>query len=184
MPLIGWFMWTGHLCIVLAGISLVSTVKSALGLDGSSWSEPPLTLIVYSSFCLLAVSVGFAWSARNCAWACHATRYWSHCAATIIKSERKIELLTFLPPVSVTIEFEFEANGWSYTSNRVHFCMAFWVQLTEILDRYPVGTKVCVFYDPSDPNRNCLEKTTNLAEIIFLIHFAAFVAGIPIGLIV
>ena len=184
MPLIGWFMWIGHLCIVAAGIRLVSAMKSALPPAFSSWTEPSVQMIVPPSICLFAIGLSLAWWSRNWAWAHRAARHWSRGVATIIKSERKYEGGTlFYYPSGLNIQFEFEADGRKFISDRVRFGMVVWVEQKAVLDFYHIGRNVGMFYDPDDPERNCLQTTGTPPDLLLVPHLAAFIAGIPIGLI-
>lgn len=62
---------------------------------------------------------------------------------------------TFSPEVSYT----FQANGASFTGNKISFgqMSSSTDYAQRILDRYPVGKKVSVYYDPANPSEAVLE---------------------------
>jgi len=60
---------------------------------------------------------------------------------------------------SVHIAYEYSISGKTYTSNLVSYSglANASVERDALISRYPVGTKVSVYYDPSNPSRAVLQ---------------------------
>jgi Protein of unknown function (DUF3592) len=94
---------------------------------------------------------------------------WVQTSGTVVKSEvqRRIRPLDrqvyrrvqWIPRVTYT----YEVGGESYTNDRMHAGIHAQDTLTtpfaaqQVLDRYPVGEHVVVYYDPKQPGRAALE---------------------------
>jgi hypothetical protein len=72
------------------------------------------------------------------------------------------------------VEYLFEVDGKQYTNTRIRPRLAKSVRsmvgnitkATRLINRYPNGTKVQVFYDESNPNKSILEPGTNWRHFI------------------
>jgi hypothetical protein len=72
------------------------------------------------------------------------------------------------------VRYQYTVEGISYTSDRVSLGLVYGTNLTSrvartVLDRYPVGQAVTVFFDPSHPERSCLERSGRELTITMLI---------------
>lgn len=80
------------------------------------------------------------------------------------------------------IKYEYEVAGETFLGDRV-----FWGEygtgsldpMQEIVDRYPVGKKVTVYYDPANPKKAVLERGARLASFgLFFIGLLFSVVGL------
>lgn len=65
--------------------------------------------------------------------------------------------------VNPRVVYEYEVGGRRYSSEQIRagdrfFAMRSSGDAYDIVDRYPVGTAIAVFYDPNDPNQAALER--------------------------
>ncbi|QDU77337.1 hypothetical protein Pan97_44040 [Bremerella volcania] len=65
------------------------------------------------------------------------------------------------------VKYQYDVEGKSYTSDRINFDLAgtrssIRQEMTDVVDQYPAGADVKVFYDPSDPSQSCLEPGVKL----------------------
>ena len=77
------------------------------------------------------------------------------------------------------VEYTYEYGGVNYRNNKVAFGLAqgynSQAKAQEVISRYPVGSEVPVYYDPSNPEDSVLERkagsftTTLVIGIIFII---------------
>jgi len=71
------------------------------------------------------------------------------------------------------VRYAYSVNGRAYTSLRVRFSPwgpneNFNPSISNILNRYPVGTQVHAHFDPLDPAHSVLEPAPTLSDWIFL----------------
>ena len=83
------------------------------------------------------------------------------------------------------IEYQYSVSGNEYRSSKVEAifsgkasCNTEW-QAKKIIEKYPEGRNVLVFYDPKDPSRACLESGIPW-RLVFPIILFSFV-GIGMG---
>lgn len=86
---------------------------------------------------------------------------------------------TYYPKVG----FQYQVDGRKYTSSRIAFGTgdtggsAKWAR--KVVNKYPVGKAVTVYYNPQDPQYGVLESGITWRSIIFLLAgFAFFAAGL------
>lgn len=91
---------------------------------------------------------------------------------------------TYVPHV----EYEYRLRGRTYHGNTVHptglqSCSIHSV-CQRIINKYPVGQTVNVYYDPDNPENACLDRTVKSYNIALMIICAAicFLAGILLPL--
>ncbi|BCJ91713.1 hypothetical protein IZ6_24480 [Terrihabitans soli] len=84
------------------------------------------------------------------------------------------------------IVYRYEVDGRTYTGRKITLADTGYPKLRaarEIIDRYPEGTAVSVFYDPAKPKRAFLEpqreerRTLGIAVLLLAIAGAALLAG-------
>jgi hypothetical protein len=84
---------------------------------------------------------------------------------------------TYYPKVG----FQYQVDGRRYTSSRIAFGTgdtggsAKWAR--KVVNQYPVGKTVAVYYNPQDPQYGVLESGITWRSIIFLLAGIAFFAG-------
>ena len=82
------------------------------------------------------------------------------------------------------VEYEFEINNRKYSNNTINVGGDSKTNnkygVREIVEKYPKGMTVSVFYDYEDPNMSCLEKKLNGG---FYFVFTFGIAFIVIGLL-
>jgi hypothetical protein len=148
-----WSMWVGQLSILAAGVGFVSFAKTKLDWD----VEPSLPRLVHASLCLVGIGFLLACYEWGWSWSHQAARLWSRGVATIVRSERHF--------ASFDIEFSFDVDGNAYNSIRVRFGLIPWVEQKAVVELYPVGRQVCVYFDPNVPVRSCLQTTGHPLEL-------------------
>lgn len=69
------------------------------------------------------------------------------------------------------VVYEYVVNGQRYQSQRVHFGMPFGSSFASmvqgVVDKYPVGSLVEVYYDPENPSEAVLERTAGSSNRLF-----------------
>ena len=91
---------------------------------------------------------------------------WPSVSGTVIKSEKEKHTTTegtgsskrTVTYYSAIIDYTYQVDGKTHTSNRIAFGGRDRHQTTELLNRYPQGKSVDVFYDPDHPEEAVLEK--------------------------
>lgn len=77
------------------------------------------------------------------------------------------------------VNFTYEANGNTYESDRVNIDYGMRTsnirKQQSVVEQYPVGSNVTVYYDPEDPSQSVLEKKVNGAFTTILVS-AVFIA--------
>lgn len=61
------------------------------------------------------------------------------------------------------IEYQYQVDGTQYSASQVHAGDKFYESYTsdehyDLVDKYPVGAQVTVFYNPADPSQAALER--------------------------
>ena len=130
-----------------------------------------------AAFCLvfIGVGVGFSIYGYNVLQNAKASAEWPAAKGIITVSEvtkhesttgtgtNKRRTVTY----HAKIHYKYSANGKSYTSNNVTFGQST-EGAGEIVNRYPIGKKVKVFYNPQDPKVAVLEPGVSMASYLFL----------------
>jgi len=78
---------------------------------------------------------------------------------------------------SAEIEFEYDLNGQRYTGDRhsyFSFGTSSQTHSQEIVDRYPVGREVSVYYDPGEPSESVLEVDAASFPSIMILFLTPF----------
>jgi hypothetical protein len=79
------------------------------------------------------------------------------------------------------IRYEYKIGSQTFTSDRVHFG---YQSLREksyaqaYIDKYFIGKKVTVFYDPSDPNKSVLEPQVKWHGFLYFLLLACLIPGV------
>ena len=77
------------------------------------------------------------------------------------------------------VNFTYEANGSTYESDRVNFDYGMRTsnirKQQSVVEQYPAGSNVTVYYDPEDPQQSVLEKRVDGAFTTILVS-AVFIA--------
>jgi hypothetical protein len=86
--------------------------------------------------------------------------------------------------VDVKVRFRYVVNGQEFTGQQLNFFNLRDVRqpskTQQILDRYPVGQRVDVIYNPHDPSDSALDRTLNgmpLSFALFLLPFNLLMVG-------
>jgi len=72
------------------------------------------------------------------------------------------------------INYEYQVDGKAYTSNRIGFAGQSGVQSSALVNKYPKGKSVSVFYCPNNPEEAVLEKGGKKADYFFPV-FGGFI---------
>lgn len=89
------------------------------------------------------------------------SRSWSSTAGIVVKSRVEVsggEHTSVIP----RIVYEYEVGGQTYQNDKlrpgdIHFAVHSG-NAYDVVDRYPVGSAVVVYYNPSNPARSALER--------------------------
>lgn len=80
------------------------------------------------------------------------------------------------------VEYEYHVGGKQYRGKRITIGeKTSGYEIEEILDRYPVGTEVTVYYDPADPQKAVLER--DFPRWVWLVGGGCFLASIAVPLL-
>lgn len=83
----------------------------------------------------------------------------------------------------VWIEYSYSVNGQQYKCQEIEPGIDFYFSTTDLLQRYPLGAEVTVYYDPQTPQDAVLrKKNSNLIVLPLLIVLIAIVGccGTPV----
>jgi len=107
---------------------------------------------------------------------------WPYVQGEVISSEMEVRKETDDDGTSVTysaeVLFEYEVAGTVYSANRVSFgqySSGAPGLARKILNKYPAGTVVKVYYNPDDPEISVLEPGTTFSTYLVLIGGLVFV---------
>jgi Protein of unknown function (DUF3592) len=83
------------------------------------------------------------------------------------------------------IAYRYEIAGKSFTGRKITLADTGYPKLRaarEVIDRYPIGTRVCIYYDPTKPKRAFLEpqqrerRSLGIAALLLAIAGASLLA--------
>lgn len=80
----------------------------------------------------------------------------------------------------LNFEYEYQVNGRSKLGHRIRMIDDQSENLQhyeQMKAKYPIGSKVNVYYDPRDPNRSCLVPGPNYENTLGLVVFGAIILG-------
>ncbi len=159
-------VWATHLLTVVLGLLVLLDLRWWCRIDltgGSIWIK--LAAIVF------VIPVGLLFAIRPAVglWRGDASRSWPATDGRIVSSDIKISRTIgyYTPSSSVYlphIRYEYSAGGRTYTADRFAFGAKGFTQRDEaerVVERYPVGERVLVHYDPRNPRRVVLEPGVN-----------------------
>ena len=99
------------------------------------------------------------------------SRNWASIEGKIIESSiRRVKLRS--PKYLPKIVYEYSIEGISYISNQLSFSeyMRFYRSCQGVIDRYPAGKSVTVYYDPKNPKNSVIQKgRIKSAILLFLL---------------
>ena len=85
---------------------------------------------------------------------------------------------------SADVQYEYLALGGRYTGSNIHFIMPLHETPQEVrplLDRYPVGSRAKVYFNPNDPGESVLETVVD--EDTYTIYYAGIMWSVVWGLV-
>jgi hypothetical protein len=86
--------------------------------------------------------------------------------------------------VSLDFQYEYIVDGRSYASDRYTFFEYIILnkddQVYEIVEQYPAGSEVTVYYDPANPSKAIIKRTFQLADLESTILMALCLASVLI----
>jgi hypothetical protein len=79
------------------------------------------------------------------------------------------------------IKYTYAVNGTVYENSRIGFGR--YIRITDglgrkLMERFPHGASVAVYYDPADPNESVLEKRSTYTYGMYAFSIASMIAGI------
>ena len=95
---------------------------------------------------------------------------WASIEGKIIESSiRRVKLRS--PKYLPKIIYEYSVEGISYTSNRLSFSeyMRFHRSCQRVIDRYPTGKSITVYYDPKNPKNSVIQKGRIKSAILLFV---------------
>jgi len=104
------------------------------------------------------------------------TANWPHADGVITRSEVCELGIAISPDFKPDITYEYELNGQSHVGNRVRTNDGEFDKRSgaeQVVRRYPVGKKVRVYYNPTNPNNSMLEAGAGFQE--YALVFVAFI---------
>ena len=153
-------------------------------LQSNSW-----VLYFIILFCLVFVGVGIGMLiklAKNYD-KLRQSQHWNSTVAKIISSDLDAQISTDNEGYQTTtylakINFSYEVDGITYESDRINFDYGMRTsnlrKQQSVVEQYPEGSTIPVFYDPKDPSQAVLEKRVNGTFTTILV--AAVFIGIGI----
>jgi len=143
------------------------------------WTDPVFALI-FGGVCpavLLYVGVGMVREAR-------ASRHWPRTTGTIIASHiaaRQQSPYDAELANRALLEYQYQVNGQSYLNSQINLAdKPDAVEWTTLRERYPVGQKVSVYYDPANPQQAVLEHDTSNRLIWSIALLFVIALGMPV----
>jgi hypothetical protein len=128
---------------------------------------------------LTSISLYYLKMARN-------SLHWENTNGEITSSEIKITKSKNGKTYQPDIHFNYQVYGTEYTSKRVYFGSNLGTssknRAQKLIDKYPVGQKVKVYYDPMKNTRAVIEPGARW-EIKFFVIFSALFIIIPLLLV-
>src|SRR5215213_4009119 len=113
---------------------------------------------------LLVIWIIYVWMVR-------ATRHWSQASGTVVTSRvvsRRMRNGQSHTDITNTplVEYEYKVNDRTFHSSRIMIGGGqSEVELEGVLNRYPLGASVVVYYDPADPNQAVLQREIPAARL-------------------
>ena len=99
--------------------------------------------------------------------------FWASTEGQVLSSTvTRVKRLNDPASYYASISYEYEVGGTKFTGDRVflgEYGTGSAGPMQEIVDRYPVGKRVTVYYDPQDPNKAVLERGARLASFGLLL---------------
>ncbi len=135
---------------------------------------------------LLVVAAGLAWFVRSQLAAIRQARSWPTANATILGSSISSQQIGEGEMYEPKVRYAYEVAGQRYESERIRFGR-FWESQNgarAILERFPVGSSVPVYYDPADPAIATLETTAASKFRLYSLSFAVLaLAGMAVFMV-
>jgi len=110
------------------------------------------------------------------------TANWPHADGVVTRSEVRELGLAINPKFKPDIAYEYEVNGQSHAGNRARTNDGEFSQRSgakQVVNRYPVGRQVRVYYDPANSNNSMLEAGAGFQEYaLVFVAFMMFTIGV------
>lgn len=131
-----------------------------------------------TSSAVTAAGLGLGGAALWLCWMDRRAARWPSVQGVVIRAARPDAPLE--DDGSVDIAYRYRVAGVTYEGGRVAYCTR-WHGSHKTIERYPVGRRVTVFYDPENPGRALLDRRGGrsagaLAALGAAIAFAASLA--------
>lgn len=146
------------------------------------------TLGILACIILLFAGSGLSAYGTMIAYKAYVTGTWSSVEGTITSSKTTVRTSSHTSPGApgetnatyfAEIQYSFEINGLSQVSDKVSFSRSSYGTESEaraVVDKYPAGSSVKVYYNPSNPTETILEAGLTFAATLPLIIGLALLA--------
>lgn len=108
--------------------------------------------------------------------------HWRQVFATVVAAAVEITNV-----ISANIEYEYEIDGKRFRGSRLRTLRVEWgfwgASAHRTIDKYPVGSTIVVFVDPSDPSKSLIEPGGDKKFLPFVLVMSALAAGVGLRLI-
>jgi hypothetical protein len=103
------------------------------------------------------------------------SKHWPLIQGVVVKSEYVETLDSEGKGHSAEIIYSYKIADEIFTSKKIAFFPSYWAitksMVYKVLNRYPIGKKVNVYYSPENPAKSVLEPGVNAAGILITIFF-------------
>jgi len=136
---------------------------------------PAVLRVAFIAFALtgLALIAGSAYSSRGAL----SSRFWQPTPCTILSSTVKMQNDENGPGYGLAIEYQYQFNGRTYTSNRFGFTQDYvesFETRQEMADHFKPGTTTTCYVDPNHPQSAAIDRT--IGGLIMIAGFGAWAA--------